>query len=167
MTIETKPALTALPTKRTTKEAPMRKTLLAATAILIVSTVPGWTRCQGGGDTSGGCPAPMTNSELEAARRLDRSPTLAITIPKLRPAGQTTLSDQIRAAAISWTIRPAMFNSLRPNQIETVHHGEQRQAGTGTMTGGVSGTGTTGGASGTGNLNGGGSVGSSSSPSVQ
>ena len=91
----------------------MRKTLLAATAILIVTTVAGWTRCQGGGDTSGGCPAPMTNSQLEAARRLDPRPTSAITIPKLQ-SGRADDTIRPNSGGGDFVDSPtSMFNSLR------------------------------------------------------
>ena len=112
----------------------MRKTFLAATAILIVTTVPGWTRCQGGGDTTGGCPAPMTNSELQAARRLDPGLTSAIPVPTIRPSSADG-SIRPNSGGGGFVDNPTgEFKSLRrDNSI-----GGNSTGATGTSTGGVS-----------------------------
>jgi len=112
----------------------MRRSLTAA-AILFATTAPSWTqtaRCQGGSDTTGGCPPPMTNSELEAARRLEPRRVVAIPITSSRSAKANS------SGGAGFLDNPTSeFNSLqRANRI--------RPTSTGTalpLTGGASGTG--------------------------
>ena len=96
-------------TTRIPPETPMRKCLTAA-AILIATAAPSWTqtaRCQGGSDTSGGCPPPMTNSELESARRLEPSRLSAIPVPSIR-------RDRPSSSGGGFVDNPTSeFNSLR------------------------------------------------------
>ena len=113
----------------------MRKSLATA-AILIATTVSASTqvtqRC-GGSDTSGGCPAPMTNSEVEAARGLD-GPTLGVRLPTMR---RSTADDPIRpnSSGGGFVDNPTSeSNSLRRNnRLENSIGGD-----TSTSTGGAS-----------------------------
>jgi hypothetical protein len=133
---------------------------LATAAVLIATTVPAWTqtatRCQGGSDTAGGCPPPMTNSELDAARRLDSNATSAIEVPAIQRS-RTNASGPNSSGGGFVDNPTSEFNSLqREDQAE-----ESSIGGTGGTDSKARGAG------GIDTSSGGASIGSPSSPSIR